>query len=93
MTKRPRRILVSGGGGFTTSIQDLPLDHLLLELAGVERPRICLLPTASGDPEDQIRRFYATFRDADAELCHLSAVPARQRPHACRRPSSCWPRT
>ncbi len=72
MTGRPRRILVSGGGGFTTSVRDLPLDHLLLELAGVDRPRICLLPTASGDPEDQIRRFYSTFRDVDAELCHVS---------------------
>jgi dipeptidase E len=72
MTRRPRRILVSGGGGFTTSVQDLPLDHLLLQLADVESPRICLLPTASGDPEDQIHRFYATFRDADATLCHLS---------------------
>ncbi|HEY6781321.1 MAG TPA: peptidase E, partial [Thermoleophilaceae bacterium] len=72
MTRRPRRILVSGGGGFTTSVQDLPLDHLGLELVGVQRPRICLLPTASGDPEDQISRFYSTFRDTGAELCHVS---------------------
>jgi peptidase E len=72
MTTRPRRILVSGGGGFTTSLRDLPLDHLALELTRVERPRICLLPTASGDPEDQIRRFYATFGDTGAELSHVS---------------------
>jgi dipeptidase E len=72
MTTRPRRILVIGGGGFTTSIQDLPLDHHALELSGVDQPRICLLPTASGDPEDQIKRFYAIFRDTGAELSHVS---------------------
>ena len=81
MTSRPaahpRQL---GGGGFTTSIQDLPLDHQALELAGVERPRVCLLPTASGDPEDQIRRFYATFRDTGGELSHVSLFRLGNRP-------------
>ena len=42
-------------------------------------PKICLLPTASGDGEAQIRQFHATFGSralrADAHL----AVPARHR--------------
>jgi dipeptidase E len=80
MSGRPRRVLVSGGGGFTTSVRDLPLDHLALELSGAERPRVCLLPTASGDPEEQIRRFYATFRDSGAELSHVSLFRLGKRP-------------
>ena len=36
------------------------------------RPRICLLPTASGDPEDQIDRFYRTFEQHGCDLSHVS---------------------
>jgi dipeptidase E len=72
MTERPRRIFVLGGGGFTSSIKDLALDHHLLSLTDAAEPRICLLPTASGDPEDQINRFYATYRDTGARLSHVS---------------------
>ena len=72
MTKRPRRIFALGGGGFTSSIKDLALDHQLLSLTDATEPRICLLPTASGDPEDQISRFYATYRDTGARLSHVS---------------------
>jgi peptidase E len=72
MTERPRRIFVLGGGGFTSSIKDLALDHHLLALTDAEAPRICLLPTASGDPEDQIARFYATYRGTGARLSHVS---------------------
>ena len=37
----------------------------------VEQPRICLLPTASGDPDDQIDRFHRAFRGL-GRLSHLS---------------------
>ncbi|HEU0023039.1 MAG TPA: peptidase E [Thermoleophilaceae bacterium] len=66
-----RRILAIGGGGFTGSVADGPLDHFVAALPGVERPRICLLPTASGDPDDQIERFYHAFRGL-GRLSHLS---------------------
>ncbi len=59
----PRRILAMGGGGFTMHEQDRSdaLDRFVLELAGKEAPRICFLPTASGDPRDQVTRFYERF--------------------------------
>lgn len=72
MTEPARRIFVLGGGGFTSSIKDLALDHHLLTLTESDAPRICLLPTASGDPEDQIARFYATYRGTGAVLSHVS---------------------
>ncbi|MBA2439770.1 MAG: peptidase E [Thermoleophilaceae bacterium] len=67
-----RRILALGGGGFTSSAEDWPLDELTASLTSRPTPRICLLPTASGDPEEQIRRFYAAFEPLGCELSHIS---------------------
>jgi len=66
------RILAMGGGGFGTSTQDLPLDLFAAGLTGRDSPSMCLLPTASGDPDTQIERFYSTFRDVGGQLSHLS---------------------
>jgi dipeptidase E len=60
-----------GGGGFTAGPRDPALDRFVLALAGAPRPRICLLPTAGGDSESQIRRFHERFAD---ELCEPSDV-------------------
>jgi peptidase E len=70
----PRRILAMGGGGFTMHEQDRSdaLDRLVLELTGTEVPRICFLPTASGDPRDQVTRFYERFGDWPCEPSVLS---------------------
>jgi peptidase E len=73
-------ILALGGGGFTSSTEDGPLDALTLELAGGGSPRVCLLPTAGGDSEDQVRRFYATFRALGAEPSHISLFRLGNRP-------------
>ena len=67
-----RRILALGGGGFTSSAEDWPLDELTLELGDSDRPPVCLLPTAGGDPEDQIARFYDAFGPLDCEPSHIS---------------------
>jgi dipeptidase E len=61
-----------GGGGFTAGPGDPALDELVLELAGTPRPRVCLLPTAGGDSEHQIRRYYETFDDRLCEPTHIS---------------------
>ena len=66
------RILALGGGGFTAGPQDAPLDDLVLELGGTREPRICFLPTASGDPDHQVGRFYASFGHLPCRPTHLS---------------------
>jgi dipeptidase E len=70
----PRRILAMGGGGFTMPEQDRSdaLDRFVLELTGREVPRICFLPTASGDPRDQVTRFYERYGDWPCEPSTLS---------------------
>ncbi len=58
------------------------LDRYVLELGRVRRPepRVCLLPTAGGDSEEQIFRFYAAFSDEACEPTHLSLFRLGRRP-------------
>ena len=69
-----RRIVAMGGGGFSGGRHghDPALDRYVLAVAGRPNPRICLLPTASGDPEEQIQRFYRAFYELPCEPTHLS---------------------
>ena len=56
-----RTIFAMGGGGFLTDPRDAALERYILTLADAAEPRICFLPTASGDPQGQIVRFEAAF--------------------------------
>jgi dipeptidase E len=67
---RPRRIVAMGGGGFSMEPENPLLDDFILGLTGVARPRICFLPTASGDAEGYLLKFYSAFATR-ADACHL----------------------
>jgi peptidase E len=68
----PRRILALGGGGFTAGPQDAALDDLVLELSPRREPRVCFLPTASGDPDAQVVRFHQAYADRPCRPSVLS---------------------
>jgi dipeptidase E len=55
-------IVAIGGGGFADT---LPIVRYVLELARRERPRVCFVPTASGDDPWAIVRFYRAFTAHD----------------------------
>lgn len=78
--RRTPTILAMGGGGFTATSSDPALDELVLRLTDVPRPRVCLLPTAGGDSEHQIRRFYETYGDRLCEPTHISLFRLGRRP-------------
>jgi peptidase E len=63
-----------GGGGFSMEPDNPLLDDHVLELArtqrGRDRPRVCFLPTASGDSEGYVATFYAAFARR-SEATHL----------------------
>jgi dipeptidase E len=67
-----RRILAMGGGGFTMQDRSAALDRLVLTLTGKPVPRICFLPTASGDGRDQTTRFQERFSGWPCEPSVLS---------------------
>jgi dipeptidase E len=75
-----RRIIAMGGGGFSARPGDPELDAYVLAHARSSSRRICLLPTASGDPDDQIQRFYRAFHDLHCEPSHLSLFRLGARP-------------
>jgi peptidase E len=55
-------ILAMGGGGFSMEPDNPLLDDFLLSLAPRDRfPRVCFVPTASGDSAGYIERFEAAF--------------------------------
>jgi len=69
-----------GGGGFTMEPVGGALDELVLGLARRPVPRICFLPTASGDPGEQITRFHAAFAGRPCEPDHLSLFRLGEHP-------------
>ena len=54
-------IVVLGGGGFSTEPENPRLDRYVLSLARRSPPKICFVPTASGDSDNYIVRFYDAF--------------------------------
>jgi dipeptidase E len=72
MTARPPQIVAFGGGGFSMEAGNPLLDEYVLSLTGVERPRVCFVPTASGDADHYVVRFYRAFGGGRCDASHLS---------------------
>jgi dipeptidase E len=66
-----RRIIAMGGGGFSMEPENLLLDEFVVSLARRARPRVCFLPTGSGDAEGYIARFYRAFAGLDCQAADL----------------------
>jgi peptidase E len=66
-----RQIVAFGGGGFSMEAGNPLLDDYVIGLAAKRRPRVCFLPTASGDADHYITRFYRAFC---ASRCEPSLV-------------------
>lgn len=65
------QIVALGGGGFSMEKDSSLLDEYVLALTGALRPRVCFLPTASGDADHYIVRFYRRFA-ASCDASHVS---------------------
>jgi peptidase E len=68
-----RRVVAMGGGGFSMEPDNPLLDRFVLSLAGASPARVCFVPTASGDADGYVARFYRAFaqlgaRSADLQL-------------------------
>jgi dipeptidase E len=77
-----RTIFAMGGGGFSMEPDNLALDQYILAQTGKERPKVCFVPTASGDSEEYIERFHAALETLETEHSHLSLTRYNQQaPH------------
>jgi peptidase E len=68
---RESQIVAFGGGGFSMEAGNPLLDDYVVSLTGAERPRVCFLPTASGDADHYVVRFYRRFAGS-ADASHVS---------------------
>jgi dipeptidase E len=64
-------IVAMGGGGFLMEPDNPLLDDYILSLARSRSPRVCFVPTASGDSENNTQRFYESFVKRDCRPAHL----------------------
>ena len=69
--RRAPQIVALGGGGFSMEKDSSLLDDYILSLTGAARPRVCFLPTASGDADHYVVRFYRRF-SAHCDASHVS---------------------
>jgi len=67
-------IIAMGGGGFSMEPDNPRLDRYIINQSEQLRPKICFLPTASGDSEEYIQKFYTFFQEEDCEPTHLSLL-------------------
>ncbi|WP_308407405.1 Type 1 glutamine amidotransferase-like domain-containing protein [Streptomyces olivochromogenes] len=71
MSDSPERHLALLGGGFSTDDDGL-LDDWMLGHVRTSRPKVCFVPTASGDAPAYIEQFLTAFQARDCEPSVLS---------------------
>ena len=71
------QIITLGGGGFSMEPDNLALDRYILAQSGKPRPRVCFVPTASGDSERYMLNFFRAFSTLDCvpSTLHLFPMP------------------
>lgn len=67
-----RRALTMGGGGFLEEPENPLLDQFLISLANKKNPKVCFIPTASGDAKSALDKFYDAMKLHKVEPSHLS---------------------
>tara|TARA_Y100001978_G_scaffold67497_1_gene60707 strand:+ start:1066 stop:1746 length:681 start_codon:yes stop_codon:yes gene_type:complete len=66
-----RNIIAIGGGGFGRSLGKLIIEKYIVSLSNVSRPKVCFIPTASGDNTLYKLNFYRAFSTLDCITSHL----------------------
>jgi dipeptidase E len=76
------QIVAMGGGGFMAE-RDSLLDSFMLSLKDASRPRVCFVPTPSGDSDRGIAAFFEAFsaRDCEPSCLRLFGMPERPAEH------------
>jgi peptidase E len=77
---KQRHVVALGGGGFSESPKNLALDEYIVSLSSKSKPRVCFLPTASGDSQLYIKRFYRAYERLGARASHLSLFQPTPQP-------------
>ena len=66
-----KNIVAIGGGGFGRSLGSLKIEKYIISLIKKERPKICFIPTASGDSSLYKLNFYRAFSKLNCITSHI----------------------
>jgi len=66
-----KNIVAIGGGGFGRSLGSLKIEKYIISLITKKRPKICFIPTASGDSSLYKLNFYRAFSKLDCITSHI----------------------
>ena len=66
-----KNIVAIGGGGFGRSLGDLKIEKYIISLVNKDRPKVCFIPTASGDNQLYKLNFYRAFTKLNCITSHL----------------------
>jgi dipeptidase E len=77
----PGPIVAIGGAEFQMRPENEALHDYIVSLLATPKPRICLMPTASGDPREQIAAFHATMERRGVAASSISLFRLGDFPH------------
>ncbi|MDA8884451.1 peptidase E [Gammaproteobacteria bacterium] len=66
-----RQIIAIGGGGFGRVIKDLKIENYIKSQCKSDSPKICFIPTATGDDNQYIENFYIAFDSIGCKTSHI----------------------
>ena len=66
-----KNIIAIGGGGFGRSLGSLDIERYITSLVDKNRPKICFIPTASGDNDIYKLNFYRAFSKLNCITSHI----------------------
>ena len=66
-----KNIVAIGGGGFGRSLGSLKIEKYIVSLIRKKNPKICFIPTASGDSTYYKLNFYRAFSKLDCITSHI----------------------
>ena len=66
-----KHIVAIGGGGFGRNSTSILIEKYILNISGKNTPKICFLPTATGDNDNYIVRFYSIFTRLNCKPSHI----------------------
>jgi len=67
-----KQIIAIGGGGFGRVIKDLKIERYIKSQSTKPNPKICFIPTATGDDQGYIDNFYKAFNELGCETSHIN---------------------
>ena len=67
-----RHIFAIGDNDFRKNPDLRPLNEYILSFAGKPSPRVCVIPTASGDDEKYVQDFFSVFKKYNCQVTQLS---------------------